>query len=171
MDNVTSVRLTTTSARRRSLWSEWRLGGAMLTFRQWSGLRATARMISRPKRAIRILLMPATSGGRRNPTMRSEQYSRSITARSSLWSINYSKTLSSCWVARSHSRQRSRASWNAPQRSLPRCVIPRIPNYSKRMNYLSATVLQRSTLCLSTTMVTVCAPACTTTPWRRIWRM
>lgn len=41
----------------------------------------------------------------------------------------------------------------------------------KRMNYLSATVLQRSTLCLSTTMVTVCAPACTTTPWRRIWRM
>ena len=83
MDNVTSVRLTTTSARRRSLWSAWRPGGAMPTSRQWRGLRATVRMTSHPKRAIRILLMPATSGGRRNPTMRSEQSSRSITARSS----------------------------------------------------------------------------------------
>jgi len=171
MDNATSVRLTTTSARRRSLWSVWRLGGAMPTSRQWSGLRATARMTSRPKRAIRILLMPATSGGRRNPTMRSEQSTRSITARSSLWYINFLKTLSSCWVAKSRSQLPSRASWNAPRRSFQRCVIPRIPNYSKRTSYLSATVLPRSIPCLSTTMVTVCAPACTMTPWRRIWWM
>ena len=135
MDNATSVRLTTTSARRRSLWSVWRLGGAMPTSRQWRGLRATVRMTSRPKRAIRISLMPATSGGRQNPTMRSEQSSRSITARSSLWYINFLKTLSSCWVARNHSQLPSRASWNAPQRLLPRCVIPRIPNYSRRMNF------------------------------------
>ena len=135
MDNATIVRLTTTSARRRSLWSEWRLGGAMPTSRLWRGLRATVRMTSHPKRAIRILLMPATSGGRRNPTMRSEQSSRSITARSSLWSINYSKILCNCWVARNHSQLPSRASWNAPQRSLQRCAIPRIPSYSKRMNF------------------------------------
>ena len=164
MDNATIARLTTTSARRRSLWSVSRLGGAMPTSRQWRGLRATARMTSRPKRAIRTLLMPATSGGRRNPTMRSEQSSRSITARSSLWYINFLKTLSSCLVVRSHSQLPSRAFWNAPQRLLPRCVIPRIPNYSKRMSYLSATVLPRSTLFLSTTMVMVCALACTTTP-------
>ena len=135
MDNATSVRLTTTSARRRSLWSVWRLGGAMPTSPQWRGLRATVRMTSHPKMAIKILLMPATSGGRLNPTMRSEHSSRSITARSSLWSINYSKTLSSCWVARNHSQLPSRASWNAHQRLLLQCVIPRIPNYSKRMNF------------------------------------
>ena len=164
MDNATSVRLTTTSARRRSLWSAWRLGGATPTSRLWRGLRATVRMTSRPKKAIRILLMPATSGGRRNPTMRSEQSSRSRIATSSLWYINYSKTLSSCWVARRRSQLPSRASWNAPQRLFQRCAIPRIPNYSKRTSYLSATVLPRSIPCLSTTMVTVCAPACTTTP-------
>ena len=135
MDNATSVRLTTTSARRRSLWSVWRLGGETLTSRQWRVLRATVRMTSHPKMAIRILLMPATSGGRRNPTMRSEQSSRSITARSSLWYINFLKTLSSCWVARSRSQLPSRVSWNAPRRSFQRCAIPRIPNYSRRMNF------------------------------------